>query len=50
MLRERVFRKKVPDFPRDRRPDALDGVSIEEILRRQDALRIGRLARPLSGR
>jgi len=36
-LREGLFRKKVPDFPRDRRLDALDGVSIEKHLRCQDA-------------
>src|SRR5436305_4338950 len=37
MLRERLFRKKAPGFPRDRRADALDGVRIEESPRRQDA-------------
>jgi hypothetical protein len=37
MLRERLFRKKEANLPRDRRPDALDGAGIEENLRRQDA-------------
>ena len=37
MLRERLFRKKAPGFPRDRRSDAPAGVRIEENPLRQDA-------------